>query len=255
MIPLSDENPTLRTPIVTYAIVLLNALVWIFVQGAGLDETTLAKSVCNLGLVAGELTGLAPIGTAVPLGAGLVCAVDDDPVNLLTPFTSMFLHGGWGHILGNMLFLWVFGNNVEDSMGRVRFVVFYVGTGVLAALSQVVVDADSAVPMVGASGAIAGVMGAYLVLYPKVRVNMLFIFFVFFRVIPLPAWGVLIWWAVVQALMLAPMLDDGGASGGVAVMAHLGGFVAGALLIKLFEDKVLTARHVYGHFRHTRHRA
>jgi membrane associated rhomboid family serine protease len=255
VIPLSDENPTLRTPIVTYVLVGLNALVWVFVQGAGLDPTTLAASVCNLGLVAGELTGMAATGTGVQIAAGMQCLVDNDPINYITPVTSMFLHGSWAHIIGNMLFLWVFGNNVEDSMGRLRFVVFYVGAGLLAALAQVVVEPGSAVPMVGASGAIAGVMGGYLVLYPRVRVNMLFIFIIFFKVIPLPAWAVLIWWGAVQVLTALPALMNGGASsGGVAVMAHIGGFVAGMLLIKLFEDKELYAQHAYGHFRDTRHR-
>ena len=110
---------------------------WIFIQGAGFDQQALAASVCNLGMVPGELTHLAPLGTAVPLGDGMACIVDNEPINILTPFISMFLHGGWGHILGNMLFFWVFGNNIEDSMGHVRFLVFYLVCGLAAAVAHI----------------------------------------------------------------------------------------------------------------------
>ena len=125
MFPLSDENPTVRTPVMTYVLITGIVGVWVFVQGAGLDQQTLAASICNLGMVPGEITGQSPLGTAVPLGPGMACVVDDEAINIWTPITSMFLHGGWGHLLGNLLFFWVFGNNVEDSMGRVRFLVFY----------------------------------------------------------------------------------------------------------------------------------
>src|SRR5262245_57381067 len=121
MFPISDENPTLRAPIVTVAILVSLGAIWILFQGAGFDPHVLAASVCNYGLVPGEITGRAALGTAVPLGDGLACIVDREPVNVLTPLTSMFLHGSWAHLLGNGLFLWVFGNNVEDSMGRFRF--------------------------------------------------------------------------------------------------------------------------------------
>src|ERR671931_1384546 len=168
MIPISDDNPTLRTPVMTYLILGTTWAVWIFVQAAGLDPMALAASVCNLGLVAGEITRLAPVGEAVPMGGNAVCVVDRDPINVLTPITSMFLHGSWGHILGNSLYLWVFGNNIEDSMGRFRFLVFYVLCGFAAAATQVAMAPSSPVPMVGASGAISGVMGAYLLLYPRV---------------------------------------------------------------------------------------
>src|SRR5215212_377655 len=125
MFPISDDNPTLRFPLVTVATLLALGLAWVFVQGAGFDAGILAASVCNLGLVPGEITHQAPLGSAVEIGRGLMCVVDDDPINKLTPLTSMFLHGGWMHLLGNGLFLWVFGNNVEDSMGRFRFILFY----------------------------------------------------------------------------------------------------------------------------------
>ena len=253
MIPLSDDNPTLRVPLVTIALLALIGASWVLVQGAGLDPRTLAASVCDLGLVAGEITRAAPIGTAAPLGGGMACLVDAEPVNALTPLTSMFLHGGWAHLIGNALFLWIFGNNVEDSMGRLRYLVFYLVCGLVAAAAQVALEPASPVPMVGASGAISGVMGAYLVLYPTVRVNMLFIFVVIVRILPVPAWLVLLYWFAIQALSALPQLagTQTAVSSGVAVMAHVGGFVAGAVLVKLFENRSLVAAR--GHERHRRH--
>lgn len=237
MIPISDDNPTMRLPIVTLLLLAALGAVWFLVQGAGLDPAILAVSVCDLGLVPGELTLQAAVGTSVPLGPHLACVVDREAINVWTPFTSMFLHGSWGHILGNALFLWIFGNNVEDSMGRVRFVFFYALCGLAAAAAQVAMDPGSPVPMVGASGAISGVMGAYLMLYPRARVNMLFIFFVFFKVFPIPAWVVLVWWFGLQVLSGLPGLlqSTGGLHTGIAFGAHVGGFVAGMALIYFFK--------------------
>ncbi len=243
MIPISDDNPTLRTPVVTYLLLGAIGFVWVFIQGAGLDAYRLLASVCNLGMVPGELTGRAPLGLAVPLGDGMACVVDQEPINVLTPLTSMFLHGGWGHLLGNCLFFWVFGNNVEDSMGRLRFVVFYLLCGLAAAAAHLLVDPSSPVPTVGASGAISGVMGAYLLLYPRVRVNMLFILFIFIRVIPVPAWAVLLWWFGVQLFSGLPQLNTvAEPSEGVAFWAHIGGFIAGMVLIKLFQNPRYTGQ-------------
>ncbi len=243
MIPLSDDNPTLRPPLMTYLILAGMWGAWILVQGMGLNELQLARSVCNLGMLPGELTGMAAVGSSIPLGEGVSCVVDSDPVNWLTPLTSMFLHGGWGHIIGNSLFFWVFGNNIEDSMGRVRFVIFYLLCGLVAAGAHVLTQPGSPVPTVGASGAISGVMGAYLLLYPRVRVNMLFIFVIIVRVIPLPAWVVLLWWFALQVVSGLPTLLDPSPEnvGGVAVWAHVGGFAAGVLLVKLFENYSLVA--------------
>ncbi|MDY7225879.1 rhomboid family intramembrane serine protease [Hyalangium rubrum] len=242
MFPISDDNPTLRTPVMTYLTLGAIALVWIFFQGAGLNAVAMAASVCNWGMVPGELTGLARLGLPVPIGEGLACVVDREAINVLTPVTSMFLHGGWGHILGNCLFLWVFGNNVEDSMGRRRFVVFYLLCGLVAAGAHVLVGPSSPVPTVGASGAISGVLGAYLVLYPRVRVNLLIPIFFFLHIISVPAWVVLIYWFVLQVITGLPQLNqlNPEVSGGVAVWAHIGGFVAGAVLIKLFENRRFT---------------
>jgi membrane associated rhomboid family serine protease len=239
MIPISDELPTVRTPWMTYTLLAAMLVVWIFVQGAGLDQQALAASVCNLGMVPGELTHMAKLGTAVPLGRGLACVVDNDPINKFTPIISMFLHGGWGHLLGNCLFFWVFGNNIEDSLGSFRFLVFYLVCGLAAAAAHIIAQPASPLPTVGASGAISGILGAYLVLYPRVRVRMLFIFFV----VPIRAWLVLIWWFFWQLVAALPELTNGAdLSGGVAVWAHVGGFLTGFVLVKFFENRHLVVR-------------
>ncbi len=244
MIPISDDNPVLRTPVVTHALLVANILAWLLIQHAGFDVSRLAASICNLGLVPGELTGRAPLGTAIAIGPGLVCAVDAEPINWLTPLTSMFLHGSWGHILGNCLFLWIFGNNVEDSMGRFRFLVFYLLCGLAAAAAHVASGPASPVPTVGASGAISGVLGAYLVLYPRVQVRVLVPIIIFFTVIRVPAFVVLLLWFVFQVIAGLPALStvDPDVSGGVAVWAHVGGFVTGVALVRLFRNPTLIQR-------------
>jgi len=229
----------------TYAILAGILGTWFLAQGAGFDYYAMAVSICNLGMVPGELTHMAPLGTAVPLGDGLACVVDNEPINTLTPFTSMFLHGGWGHLIGNLMFFWVFGNNVEDSMGRIRFLLFYLICGLAAALAHILVQPASPLPTVGASGAISGVLGAYLVLYPRIRINMLFIFVIFWKVIAIPAWVVLIFWFAWQVFAGIPELTAvrPDVSSGVAVWAHIGGFVAGVVLVKIFENpKLVEAR-------------
>jgi len=212
-------------------IIVLNALAWLFVQGAGASEP-LARSVCQLGLIPGEVLRSVPPGTAVPLGNHLRCVLTDTP-HWWTVVTSMFMHGGWLHIIGNMWFLWVFGNNIEDSMGHVRFVVFYLLCGVAAATTQMFVDPTSAVPMVGASGAISGVLGAYLLLYPRVRVHTLVFLGLFVTTITLPAYLMLGYWILLQVLGGLPALASAD-TGGVAFFAHIGGFAAGMLFVGLF---------------------
>ena len=243
MIPVGDENPRLHTPWMTWLIIAVTFAVWFLVQGAG-SPAAVAASVCNLGLVPGEITHRAAVGFALPMAPGLYCVIDREAVNTYTPVISIFLHGGWGHLLGNMLFLAVFGDDIEDSMGPGRFLVFYLLCGVVAAAAHIAVAPASPVPTVGASGAISGIMGAYLMLYPRVRVRMLFIFIIFFKVIPLPAWLVLLWWFFVQVLAGLPELSSvrPDVSSGVAVWAHIGGFVAGVLLIKLFVSNALTQK-------------
>lgn len=244
MIPLGDEHPTLRTPYMTYAILAALVGTWVFVQGAGFNEQQLAASICNLGMVPGEITHQATLGTGVPLGDGMACIVDNEPVNALTPLFSMFLHGGWFHLLGNCLFFWVFGKNIEDSMGHLRFLVFYLLCGLAAAATHILMQPGSPVPTVGASGAISGILGAYLVLYPRVHVRMLFVFIVFFKVFRIRAWAVLLWWFGWQVLSALPemMSVRPEVSSGVAVWAHIGGFITGVVLVKLFENPNLVAR-------------
>jgi membrane associated rhomboid family serine protease len=241
VIPLSDEHVTVRTPVMTYAIIAANIVAWFYLQGAGLDEARLAASVCNLGLVPGELTHLAALGTAVPLGDGMACVVDNERINLLTPLTSLFLHGGWTHLLGNMLYLWVFGNNIEDSMGSGRFLAFYLICGLAASAAHILVSPGSPVPTVGASGAISGIMGAYLILYPRIRVRM---FIPPLFIVRMRAWLVLLWWILWQVVSGLPELTTmrPEVSSGVAFWAHIGGFLTGALLVKVFENPNLVAR-------------
>ena len=241
MFPYKDDNPTVITPFVTFGIIGVNILIWVFIQGVG-AEPGMSRSVCELALIPGELLGRVVPGTQIPLGPRTVCVLGGSQT-WFTPFTSMFLHGGWFHLIGNMWFLWVFGNNIEDSMGHIRFVVFYLLCGLAAAALQVAVSPSSAIPMLGASGAIGGVMGAYVVLYPKVRVHMLVFLGFFVTTIAVPAYLMLGYWFLIQLLGGIPSLAREG--GGVAFWAHVGGFVAGAAVIKLFRNPDLIAQHTH----------
>ncbi|HTV18056.1 MAG TPA: rhomboid family intramembrane serine protease [Polyangiaceae bacterium] len=246
MFPLSVDTATGRETRMTLAVLLSLAGVWLIFQGAGFDAKVLAASVCNLGLVAGEITHRAAIGTAVPIGDGMACVVDAEKINYLTPLTSMFLHGSWAHIVGNALFLWVFGPSIEARMRPLAYVGFYLLCGLIAAAAQVLANPGSPVPMVGASGAISGILGAFLVLYPKARVNMLVILFIFIRVVSLPAWLVLVYWFGIQLLTALPELAGAQTSvpSEVAVMAHVGGFIAGVVLVKAFDVQTdVSSRH------------
>jgi membrane associated rhomboid family serine protease len=245
VIPYHDENATQRTPYVTFILIALNAAAWLFLQGAG-ATLPLARSVCELGLIPGELTASVPPGARFSMGEGLVCLTDPGR-QVQNVVTSMFLHGSWMHLLGNMWFLWIFGNNIEDSMTRPRFLAFYLLTGLAAALAQVVANPASTVPMVGASGAISGVMGAYLLLFPKVRVFTMVPIGFYLTSIALPAWVMLIYWAVLQ-LFGGFTSIVAGQEGGVAFWAHLGGFVAGLALIKLFDKPDRLANHRSHHW-------
>lgn len=229
MFPYRDENLTQRTAYITLAIIAACVLVWLFAQGAG-SEHSVQETVCDLGLIPGELTGSVPAGTAFPMGPNTAC-VTEPGAHFSHILTSMFLHGSWMHLLGNMWFLWIFGNNIEDSMTRPRFVVFYLLCGLVAALAQVLSQPASVAPMVGASGAISGVMGAYLILYPRVKVWCVVFLGFFFTTIALPAWAMLLYWMGLQLLGGATQRGEGG----VAFFAHVGGFLAGIVLIKIFE--------------------
>ncbi len=231
MFPYKDDNPTELTPVITVGIIVFNVLAWIFVQGMGSGES-LARSVCELGLIPGEVLGTVRPGTAVPLGPGLQCIITAEP-HWWTVVTSMFMHGGWFHLIGNMWFLWVFGNNIEDSMGHARFIVFYLLSGVVAAATQTFVSPGSVVPMVGASGAISGVLGGYILLYPRVRVHTLVTLGFFVTTVALPAYVMLGYWMLLQILM-GTVGALSRVEGGIAFWAHIGGFVAGLVTIKLF---------------------
>ncbi len=216
MIPLRDANPTRRTPVVTLGLIAACFAVFAIelnVEGSG-GEPALARFFDTWGAVpsrvSGGLDGSGDLGTAA---VGVVA--------------SLFLHGGWLHLLGNMLFLWIFGNNIEDRMGRLPFLAFYLIGGVAAALTQVWVDPASDVPLVGASGSIAATLGAYIVLYPRARITALVFFGFFFQLIDVPAIIVLGYWFLLQLINGAMSLGAATAQGGVAFFAHIGGFLAG----------------------------
>ena len=203
MFPLRDENPTELTPIITFLLVMANVAAWLLLQGAGTADALMA-SVCTYGAIPAEITGR--IGAPVP--GSLPC-----PLGGLTwgaILTSMFLHGSWMHIIFNMWFLWIFGNNIEDSMGHLRFLAFYLLTGLAAAAAHVFSEPASVVPVVGASGAISGIMGAYLILYPRARVLIPLVLGFFVRMTWLPAWLMLGYWFAVQALSAAATPAEAG---------------------------------------------
>ncbi len=228
MFPLRDDNPTEIVPIFTMLVIAACVGVWWYVQGAGFSEEALAGSVCALGAIPAEITGRG-------VASGGPCRLGGLTWQAL--LTSMFLHGSWMHLIGNMWFLWIFGNNIEDSMGHLRFLAFYLLTGVIAAAAHILSEPGSTMPVVGASGAISGIMGAYLVLYPRARVYTLFFFIIFVRVVPLPAWVMLGYWMVLQLSGSLASAASGG--GGVAYAAHVGGFLAGLVLVLVFRNPKL----------------
>lgn len=220
MIPLHDDNPTEITPVVTIGFIV--GCVLVFFYQVSLPPRAGEMFVYQFGAIPAVVFGeasLPPELIALPAYGTLV--------------SSMFLHGGWMHLIGNMLYLWIFGNNIEDVMGHVKFVVFYVLCGVLAALSHAVIDSGSTVPMVGASGAISGILGAYILLYPHARVLILVPLGFFMHTLYVPAGVVLGLWFAMQ--LLPGLLTVGQEGGGIAFFAHIGGFVAGMLLIGLFK--------------------
>jgi membrane associated rhomboid family serine protease len=226
MFPLRDHNPTEILPLFTVLIGAVTVAAWVLVQGAGAQEPLVA-SICALGVVPADISG-------APGGVQRFCAQPGIGAPALV--TSIFLHGGWGHLIGNLWFLWVFGNNIEDSMGHLRFVAFYLLTGVAAAAAQIALEPSSPVPMVGASGAISGIMGAYVLLYPRARIDTL----VGFWIVPLPAWVMLGYWFLLQT---SGVFVAGTVGGGVAYGAHVGGFVAGLVLVGLFRnERLVTAK-------------
>ncbi|NJD08910.1 MAG: rhomboid family intramembrane serine protease [Gemmatimonadetes bacterium] len=235
MFPLRDENPTLLVPFVTIGLIVVNVGVWLYVQGGGTAPDELRQTVCTFGMIPAEITGLTGGYPGIDLGpGGPSCRFGG--LTWQTALPSMFLHGGWVHLISNMWFLWLFGNNIEDSMGHLRFLGFYLLAGLAAAAAHTLSNPGSMVPTVGASGAISGIMGAYLVLYPRIRIQTLIFVFIFIRVATVPAWVVLILWFATQVLS---GYTDAVTRSGVAFWAHIGGFLAGVALVKLFVNQAL----------------
>ncbi|MDW7771660.1 MAG: rhomboid family intramembrane serine protease [Desulfobulbaceae bacterium] len=230
MFPIRDDNPTVHSSIATFTLIGLNIASWIFLQGWG-THPVLAESVCLYGFIPGEFLEKVQPGTRIPLGSGFEC-ITDAQANWLTPLTSMFMHGGWLHIIINMWFLFIFGDNVEDAMGFFRFILFYLLCGLGAVTMQLISNPSATIPMVGASGAIGGVMGGYALLYPKAPVHMLVFFGFFITRIVVPAYFMLGYWFLLQLVSAIPTI--GRTTGGVAFWAHIGGFVTGILLVLLF---------------------
>ena len=225
MVVISDENPYRYRPYVTYAIIGLNAFCWFFIQHYG-SAGELHQSICNFGLISGEIMGL--VGPVELSMDGYICRIDGI-IHPHTLLSHMFMHGSWIHILLNMLMLWVLGDNIEAVLGRIRFIVFYFFCGFVAALFQISSDPSSVAPMVGASGAISGVIGAYFLLFPRNRLTFLLI------VIPItaPAWVILGGWFVLQLYLVVS-----GSSPEIALWAHIGGFICGLLVITLLKKRI-----------------
>jgi membrane associated rhomboid family serine protease len=238
MLPLRDNIPTSRTPYVTYGLIIANVLVYFFWQRGGitLGDPSSSHYICQLQDWAAIPYEVTHPGDQVLIAQG--CPNPPEAPTYLTIFTAMFMHGGLLHLGGNMLFLWIFGNNVEDAMGSVKFLLFYLLAGVAALALQVVIDPSSQVPTLGASGAIAGVLGGYILLFPKARVvTVIFIVF-FFTILELPAMLVLGIWFLQQALFgYFDLAQPSGGGGGVAYFAHIGGFVFGLAAVRFFSSR------------------
>ena len=227
MFPLRDDQPVFSTPYITYFLIALNLVIYFFEWQLGMQgRGALNSLVMQFGVIPraeiGLLTGtpvFSPVGAFVPI------------------LTSMFLHASWGHVIGNMWMLYLFGDNIEDYLGHFNYLIFYLLSGVAASLTHILFNANSPIPSIGASGAIAGVMGAYLVLYPRARV----LTWLFIVIVPFPAWLWLVIWASEQFLSGAASIVQTSQTSGIAFWAHVGGFVTGILMVKLFPQR----RHRY----------
>ena len=215
MIPLRDENPSRHFPFLTITLIALNLVLFVYEisLGGGLEPF-----IQNFGVIPSKL-------------------MEGGPLVFPTLFTSLFLHGGWLHLLGNMLYLWIFGDNVEDSMGPFRFLFFYLLCGLIATFTHIYFSPSSRIPTIGASGAISGVLGGYLVLFPRAHILTLVPVFYFIRMIHLPAYFLLTFWILFQLFSGFSSLPGSEASGGVAWFAHIGGFFSGILLVKVFQKR------------------
>ena len=238
MIPLKDDIPSRSVPFVTVVLIILNALVFLYQVALGDDASAHGVSSAHAFVLEFGVTPCRLAGNCATPGAF--------PHPAITVFTAMFMHGGLFHFVGNMLYLWIFGDNVEDVLGHARYLVFYLLSGAGAAIAQTLADPTSRVPMVGASGAVSGVLGAYLLLFPYASVLTLLVFGFFWRVVHIPAVIVLGFWIVVQLLSgyltYSAAAAGRGETGGVAWFAHIGGFVIGMLLLVLLRPRQRSAR-------------
>jgi len=242
--PLKDNIPTDRTAFVTIAFIAINVIVYFALQKGGIFSGPSDTGVVDYGAIPYEITN--PGKECAIAGQQIACegqegvsgTAPDQPATILTIFSSMFMHGSILHLGGNMLFLWIFGNNVEDSMGHVKFIVFYLLGGVAALAGQILIEPNAAVPTIGASGAVAAVLGGYILLYPRARVVTLILIIFFFTIIELPAMLILGFWFLQQvAFGYFDLANPAGGGGGVAYFAHIGGFLFGLAAIKLFASR------------------
>jgi membrane associated rhomboid family serine protease len=237
LFPLKDNIPTDRFPLVTVVLIVVNTLVYFVLQRGGILSAPPDGEVIKYGWIPYEISHTGQ--QCIAQGPNIACGdVPGQPSVVVTALTSMFMHGSILHLGGNMLFLWIFGNNVEDAMGKVKFIVFYVLGGLAALALQTAVDPNSAVPTIGASGAIAAVLGGYILLYPRARVLTAVIIILFFTVIEIPAmWFLLIWFGEQLLLGALGLTTPGSSGGGVAYFAHVGGFAFGLLAIRTFATR------------------
>ena len=219
--PFADENPTTKKPIVSWIIIFICSI--IFLNYIFEHEYIKEKIFLSFGMIPAILFGYSELSNSLKVVPAFISIV-----------TSMFLHGGWMHLIGNMTYLYIFGDNIEENLGKIKFIIFYLLTGGFAALSQALLDTSSTTPMIGASGAIAGVLGAYLVLFPKAKIKVFFWFIIIFKVFKIKAFIVLGGWILMQFLSFS---GDDLNSGGVAYAAHIGGFVSGVILINFMKNK------------------
>ena len=219
--PFADENPTTKKPIVSWSIIFICSL--IFLNYIFEQEYIKEQIFLSFGMIPAILFGHSELSSSLKVVPGFISII-----------TSMFLHGGWMHLIGNMTYLYIFGDNVEETLGKRKFIIFYLLTGGFAALSQSILDTNSTIPMIGASGAIAGVLGAYLVLFPKAKIKVFFWFIIFFKVFKIRAFIVLGGWIFIQFLSFS---GNDLNSGGVAYAAHIGGFISGVILINIMRNK------------------
>ncbi len=220
--PFADENPTNSKPIISWLIIFTCSSVFL---SQIFDPTYIKEQTfLSFGMIPAILFGYSELS---------------GPLKIIPPslsvLTSMFLHGGWMHIIGNMTYLYIFGDNIEERLGKLKFIIFYLVTGIFAAFTQAIIDPTSTIPMIGASGAIAGILGGYLVLYPKANIKVLFWFIIFVKVIKIRAFIVLGGWIIIQFISFNGTDLN---SGGVAYAAHIGGFISGVLLINIMKNKI-----------------